>query len=202
MPRPSYVRDINADDIARLNSGERSEGEARTPLQQVRFKHHLAAQLLAQGLKSTEVAASVGYTTVYIDDFLKKDPTFQQLLVHYASQNAAAFAEAQARLGLLGMTAVELMQEKLDDPSEELSMETLRKTAEFAMDRSIAPSKSAKGAPLGGGGVGAPPSVSINLSFEDKKPTIEQTREARELRQSDDACIVDAEVIYEAPEAS
>jgi uncharacterized protein YerC len=58
-----------------------SKWPARTPLQGLKARHHLVAQLLVQGRKVIEVARETGYSPTYLSR-MQKDPVMQELLAH------------------------------------------------------------------------------------------------------------------------
>ena len=56
--------------------------------------HHAVAKLLACGIRPGEVAERTGYSRVRIS-ILQADPSFQELVQHYRTVDAAAFIEAR-----------------------------------------------------------------------------------------------------------
>lgn len=162
-----YVRDLEPSDIAAIVEFTGSlPSEPQRGLERLRAKHHQIAQMLADGMKQVEVAAISGMTQGSVAR-LRNDPMFAELVAHYASNREAAYVIAHSRLAELGLSAVEALQDKVEGhmtgEGEDLSAGALMRIAEMALDRSIAPSKSSKGAP-------SAPSPSVNLSVSFVSP--------------------------------
>lgn len=131
-------------------------------LQKLRATHHRQALLLAQGKSVSEVAAIVGCTPQRLTQ-LQIDPTFIELVGYYQDQHMTQMLTDGARLADkivdLGEMAVDELRERLEDEDKRKKMPIgeVRKIAEFAMDRTVAPPKSA--APTST----APAAITINF---------------------------------------
>jgi len=172
-PEVVLVRNLSPDDLAKLNSG----GTALVPQQEInnlRYKHHLAARLLSTGMNDVSVCAATGYTASYLSGVLKKSPAFQDLCAYYHEQESSAFEMAREQLTTLGMTALEEMQRRLDDEEESRSMgmTTLKEVAEMAFERSVAPKKGNAQVSAGANG-GDGKSLNVHLHFSDGKEAAE-----------------------------
>ena len=138
-------RELTPSDIARM--GEAPKVGPST-IQRLRATHHKQARLLAEGKNVKEVAAIVGCTPQRIVQ-LQNDPMFQELYTYYHDQIIVASLEDAARLQSkivdLGEMAVDELAERLEDEGKRKNMPVgeVRKIAEFAMDRTVAPPKSA-----------------------------------------------------------
>lgn len=167
----AYVRDLTAEDIVlavEFPSGLSTMNDL-SPLQRVEPKHHALAMALAKGMKQTEAGLAIGYTAVRVNQ-LTRDPLFKELMDYYVSQAEGRFLDAHERLGMLGLSAAEELQHRLDERAETLTTKEVREIAEMAFDRSTAPSKG-----LGvKGGAGANAPVQVNISF----PAAVQSRDA------------------------
>jgi hypothetical protein len=166
----AYVRDLTPDDLARLAEPTRAVVPATLRLRQ---SHHTLARLIAQGTGNAEISAITGYAPATISR-LRSDPALCELVAYYAQMAEQQFVDVHSRLAVLGTTAVEILQEKLDEtPPEALTIKTLREVAEFALDRSVAPPKGGKNVPSGGPSSG--PGVTLNVSFvspaQESRPT-------------------------------
>lgn len=158
---------LTADDIARLHTAPKV---AVPMLQRLRATHHRQALLLAEGKTVSQVAAIVGCTTARLTQ-LQKDPAFVDLVAYYQDQVMAAMLSDTARLADkivdVGEMAVDELRERLEDDAQRKSMRTeeVRKIAEFAMDRTVAPPKAAPGAAI------APAQVTINFGTSLRLPS-------------------------------
>ena len=85
-----------------------------TPLTRMRIRHQMAARLIAEGLSPRAASVGSGYAPDYIRVHLMQDPAFVELVNFYQSNKAALFTECYMRIGMLGMTGVERLQERLD----------------------------------------------------------------------------------------
>jgi hypothetical protein len=103
-------------------------------VQKLRTTHHELARMLACGLKDVDISRVTGYSQSRICT-LKKDPLFRELLSHYMANRDESAIDFSARLRQLSITAVDIMQEKLEDDSSDISMKDLRQVAEFGLDR-------------------------------------------------------------------
>lgn len=135
------TRELTPDDLARLVNAPK----VGVPiLQKLRATHHRQASLLAEGKAVHEVAIIVGCTPQRITQLLQ-DPTFIELLTYYKDQISAGMITDAARLKDkivdLGEMAVDEMVERLEDDQRRKNMPIgeIRKIAEFAMDRTVAP---------------------------------------------------------------
>lgn len=153
------TRELTADDLLRLADAPKTSVPI---LQKLRAVHHRQAQLLAEGKSLGEVAAIVGCTTQRLVQ-LQVDPMFQELLAFYRDQMMVSSFENAKRLQEkivdAGEMAVDELVDRLEDPAKRTAMPTeqVRKIAEFAMDRTVAPPKTA-----------APPNttpIQVTLSF-------------------------------------
>lgn len=161
----SLVRELTQADLARL-------GEALPttvpPLQKARAIHHKQAQLLAEGRSNEEVASIVGTTSARIS-VLRNDPTFRELLALYTDQQQTLEFESQTRIhhtlvDVLELAATELQDRLIDEPTRKaLPTSEIRKIAEFAGDRTIAPPRATQqGSPL------PPTRIELNFGFKPK----------------------------------
>lgn len=111
-----FVREVEEADYALLAS---SRGSQPSLIKRLRDRHHALARLLAQGMKDSEVSLITGYDLSRIS-ILKRDPTFQQLLSDYEKIEDGLMAEFQDRASLLTLTAMNNLQERLEDEENPL----------------------------------------------------------------------------------
>jgi hypothetical protein len=137
------TRDLTPEDMLRLGDAPK----VGVPiLQKLRAIHHRQALLLAQGKTPTEVALIVGCTVQRLVQ-LQQDPTFTELMHYYKDQMMVNALEdgtrLQAKIVDVGEMAVDELQDRLADDQRRrnLPIGEVRKIAEFAMDRTVAPPK-------------------------------------------------------------
>lgn len=127
----SYVRELGESDIALL-AGER--GTAPRPIERIRDRHHALARVLAQGMTDTEASLVTGYDPSRIS-ILKSDPGFRQLLADYHKIENAAAAAFEDRAAVLRNSAMNRLQDLVEDDEEPLGASTLLEIAKFGADR-------------------------------------------------------------------
>lgn len=132
---------------------------------ELRTSHHLLAKTLAEGVDPTAAAARCGMTIGRLRK-LQDDPTFQELLEYYKGQQEELFSHVKDRLAALGMSFVDVLQERLLDKPEKFTNRELMDFAKDFLERTIAPSKAA--APSGG--TNAPVQISINFVKPESAP--------------------------------
>ena len=138
-------------------------------LQRLRATHHRQAALMAEGKSITEVAMIVGCTTARLVQ-LQNDPAFAELVHYYQDQIITAQLSDAARLKDkivdLGEMAVDEMTERMEDDERRKRMHVgdLRKIAEFAMDRTVAPPQVAASTPT------PPAAITINFGTPIRTP--------------------------------
>jgi hypothetical protein len=178
----SYVRDLTAADLARLANALPT---TIPPLKKMRATHHKQAQLLALGHKPTEVARVCGTTPSRLS-VLQNDPTFSELISYYQSQQSEVAIETHKRVQETLVDVLELaaneIQERLSDDTKlsRLDVSELRKIAEFAADRTVAPPRATQQ-----GSTLPPTKISLNFGFVKK--------ESKQEKLLPDATIIDVE---------
>jgi len=170
----SLVREITEADLERLALALPT---APPPLQKARAIHHKQAQLLAEGYSVNEVAAIVGSTAQRIS-LLKNDQTFAELISYYQDQRAEIEFETHRRIqntlvDVLELAAGEIQERLSDDTARSaVALPELRKLAEFAADRTVAPPRATQQ-----GSALPPTKIELNFGYkpqaEPKTITIE-----------------------------
>ncbi len=147
----SILRDIGEADLPLLAQEIRernwSQPTTAPSLQRLRSGHHQLAQLLAADVSVVDASLITGRSPGNIYQ-LQQDPAFKELLAYYAEQQEGRDFDAYKRLVTLGGTALEILQERLEENPEKFTNNELRQLVESTMDRSAAP---AKGDPRGAG---------------------------------------------------
>lgn len=126
-------RDLTETDMAAL---EIEQGvQVYEPIAKLRERHHTCARLMAQGASGAQITAVTGYSPPTLSR-LRKDPTFIELLAHYAEQVDDAVADTHARLSGLSLQAISELQDRLDDEPEDISTPQLLDILKVSADRS------------------------------------------------------------------
>lgn len=132
-----YVRDLGAEDkegIENPPAYNRPGGE----IVRIRQSHHLAARFLAEGKRPGEVSQLTGYSISRLS-VLQGDPAFLELVEYYSDQVKEAYVDVHTRLATLGMSAIDEIQERLEEKPEAFTRRELLDIAEMALDRSLTP---------------------------------------------------------------
>lgn len=114
--------------------------EPRPVLEHIRAVHHVQARLIADGKSANAVAAIVGSSPARVK-LLLGDPAFMELVAYYTDQKDVLWMDTQQMLALLGRSAAQELQRRLDEKPDTFSNNELKNVMESAMDRSDAPDK-------------------------------------------------------------
>lgn len=163
----TYLRDLTAEDLLNIDlAREANENkQPRSTLSKLRDRHHNLARLIAEGGNDVQLAALTGYAPAYICN-LRQDPLFSELVVYYKTGVEAQYLGVHDRRAALGTAAIELLQDRLDDPAEaaKIQTKTLIELAEFGSgDKVKGQILSAQAAAQVAAGRG--PAVAVSISF-------------------------------------
>lgn len=111
-----------------------SVGSKPAPIARLRDSHHELAKCLALGMKPADASVATGYSLSRIS-ILQADSTFAELIQHYRSLGTETFLDVQKRMGTLGLTAMQLLQERMEEAPEEMSDKDLREISRDMLDR-------------------------------------------------------------------
>lgn len=128
----AVVGEVTESDLALLAS---ERGIKPSPVTKLRDRHHALARALASGFSDTEASAITGYTPSRIS-ILKSDPSFKKLVHDYQSVADAAFADFTERANQVALTALNELQDRLEDQPEDFSHDELLEVIETTADRS------------------------------------------------------------------
>ncbi len=138
-------RELKPEDLLRLGEAPKV---GLSLIKRLKATHHRQAMLIAQGIPLSEIAIRVGCTTRRLAQ-LQDDPSFAELIALYQDQMAVSTIEdarrVQEKLVDVGEMAIDELKERLEDDAKlkALPIGEVRKIAEFAMDRTVAPPKAA-----------------------------------------------------------
>lgn len=127
------VKELSADAVAQV--GKAQVGIDATPkLLSIRATHHQLAKLLAQGYKDIDVAKITGYSPSRIS-ILKRDPSFREIVSHYANVVEQAFTDTVGKMKDVTDTALAILDERLTDDEASFTNGMLLEVATKLGDR-------------------------------------------------------------------
>lgn len=103
-------------------------------LKRIRAVHHQAARLLATGMKQSLVALHTGVSESRLS-VLKSDPSFQELMAHYAEVDEEVFVDVRKTVAALGTSAAEALHERVLENPDDISTKDLTALLSAALDR-------------------------------------------------------------------
>lgn len=126
----AFVRDLAEADMALLAT---NRGIQAPLVKRLHDRHHALARYLALGYSKTDCHAMTGYTLPRIS-ILQNDPSFQMLVKDYREIEGAAVDGFQDRALTLAETALNELQDRMEERADEMSESTLLQIAGFARD--------------------------------------------------------------------
>jgi hypothetical protein len=161
------VRPIGDDDLPALANPPPANSSAPT-LQSLRASHHQLAQLLVKGVSESEASLITGYSISRIS-ILQRDPTFAELLANYSTQRELAFADTLDRMRVLGLSALDELQERLENDPTRWTNREVMEMAELMLVKPRAAVPGQLPVVVGGSGAGPMASgssgVTVNVKF-------------------------------------
>lgn len=126
-------RDLTEADLSLLGA---PRGVKAPSIGKIRDRHHSLARCIAQGMKDHEASAITGYSPSRIS-ILKSDPLFNALVEGYRDLSADAYADFVDRATTLALTAVNELQDRMEDDATaaEMTPATLLEIGKFGADR-------------------------------------------------------------------
>ena len=104
-------------------------------LKRLSARHHRLAQCLAEGIPPTEAGVICGYVPSRVS-VLQNDSAFKNLISFYAAKRQEAFIQTGMKLADVADTALDILQERLEDKPDDISTTSLLAIAATALDRS------------------------------------------------------------------
>lgn len=126
-----YVRELGPSDLALLAS---ERGVKPTAIVRLRDRHHALARCLASGMNLAEASAITGYDISRIS-VLRGDPQFKELMTHYQGMAEVGLAQFQERALTVAVTALNNLQEMLEDDEAPLPAGAQLEILKVAADR-------------------------------------------------------------------
>lgn len=154
------VRPATREDYVLVISAHPAAPDPRAPLARISAPHHMLAKLVAEGKENAEISAITGYSPNRIS-VLKKDPAFSELVTHYEQYIIEAEANIHAQIQHIALTAMQHLQERLDEEPEKFSIKDLQSLANNGLDR-----------------IGYGPSSKLNVNVNDPAKVLQTLQEA------------------------
>jgi len=126
-----YERDLTAADLAAL---ELPRPRAPHPLQRIHASHHALARCLATGMKKSQAGLITGYSYIRMKQ-LEDDPAFQALIADYRTEGKSIMADMTERMTNMSLDALEMLQERMQESPEQLSIPMLLDIVKTFADR-------------------------------------------------------------------
>lgn len=124
-------RELTKADLVRL---EVEQGIKAPQVQRLSDRHHALAKTLAEGISPGNASISTGYSLSRIS-ILKADPAFQELCAFYRTEKDVLESRVIDRLSNLTLSAVSLLEDRLEDAPEEIRTRELLDIATAGLDR-------------------------------------------------------------------
>lgn len=131
-PVMSIALDLPAPDFEFPLLGKAEEKKGL--LKRLSARHHRLAQMLGEGVPPGEAGLACGYCASRVS-ILQTDPSFKQLVDFYAAQRHAAFVKTGQKLAEVADTAIEILQDRLEDSPNEFTVPQLLSVITTAADR-------------------------------------------------------------------
>lgn len=131
MVRVDYSRDLTSADMAALAL---PRGVVQPSLKRIHASHHAVARCMAQGMRLNQIALITGYSYVRVQS-LQNDPAFRALIADYEAEARVLNADMHERMKQMGLDALELLHERMQDKPEELSTPLVLDVVKALADR-------------------------------------------------------------------
>lgn len=129
-----YARDIGPEELVLLHSVSQLPTNSKAPLAKIRAPHHTLAQLLVDNNDVIAVSRITGYAPARIRTLIA-DPAFEELMAFYAEQKIHAEHDVSKSIAHVGMTATQILQERLEEEPESFSNKDLLALQTAQLDR-------------------------------------------------------------------
>ena len=127
----TVVRSIDANDLVLLGD---EKGSKPSALKRLSERHHALARALAAGMSPSDAAITCGYVLSRVS-ILQDDPAFKELLQFYRANVEAEYRDLHMRLSGISMDAAEILQERLEEEPDKVSVGQLMELVKLGADR-------------------------------------------------------------------
>ena len=125
------VRGLTAVDLSALAD---EKGSKPSAIKRISDRHHALARNLASGMSEGDAAVTVGLSISRVS-ILKADPAFQELLAFYREGVTTVYRDVHEKLSGVAATALAVIEDRLEDAPDEISMNALLEIAKLGADR-------------------------------------------------------------------
>ena len=128
---------ISGAEIRELELGELSMPSAVPGVQavlRIKARHFALAKALAEGIEPAVAAAITGYAPGTVSQ-LCQDPTFQNLIASYRQDIEGEYVNVHQKLATLTVTAMDELQERIENNPEEVKTTVLTDIMTKGLDR-------------------------------------------------------------------
>lgn len=126
--------DLTKKDLEKLEEAKGTLSPGPAPLQKIRSRHHKLAKLIATGTGTTEAALLTGFSISRVS-ILKSDPAFKQLVHEYSEVTKEIQIDVEERIAGVAISALEELQERLEENPEAFKVGELLEITTRALDR-------------------------------------------------------------------
>lgn len=126
------VRGLTSEDLVTLMDGEK--GSQAPALKRISERHHALARLLAGGTPPGEAALIAGYDNSRVS-ILQNDPAFNELVEFYREDITRELRGLHERMYGLALDAADVLQDRLEDEPEKVSVGQLLEVLKIGADR-------------------------------------------------------------------
>lgn len=126
------LRSLTSADLSLLAD---EKGSKPSAIKRLSDRHHALARNLAAGMSESEAAIIVGLTLNRVS-ILKGDPAFEELLEFYRQDVTRVYRDMHEKLHGVATTALNLIEERLEDEPEKVSTSQLLEITKMGADRS------------------------------------------------------------------
>ena len=111
------------------------KGSKPSAIKRLSDRHHALARNLAAGMGESEAAIIVGLTLSRVS-ILKNDPAFTELLEFYRADVTRVYRDMHEKLHGVATTALNILEERLEDEPDSVSIPQLLEITKMGADRS------------------------------------------------------------------
>ncbi len=127
-----FDRELTAEDIASLE--DRPRGSKAPALVRISARHHRLARMLAEGFEPSAAGLACNLVGSRVA-ILQADPMFRELVEFYRGKVTERYLDMHERLSGVAETALDILQERLEDTPDDFDQIELMKLAAMGADR-------------------------------------------------------------------
>lgn len=132
--KPVSAAVVRALDEADLSLLADEKGSVPAAVKRLSERHHALARNLAGGMAPSEAAIVCGYSLSRVS-ILQDDPAFKELLHFYREDVKGQYRDLHTRLAGIAADALDVLQDRLEEQPEDLSVGQLIELSKMGADR-------------------------------------------------------------------